>query len=66
MIETLIALIIALGLNITKTDSGQLSMDSKSISVLRSDERFQKDFNSGSLSDIVVTDDDDPLNIEQE
>ena len=41
-------------------------MDSKSISVLRSDERFQKDFNSGSLSDIVVTDDDDPLNIEQE
>ncbi|MFZ7116126.1 MAG: hypothetical protein ACO1G9_12155 [Bacteroidota bacterium] len=66
MIETLIALILALGLNFTKTDSGKLSMDSKSITTLQNDERFQRDFSSGVLTDIVVTDDDDPVEVKQE
>jgi hypothetical protein len=66
MIETLIALILALGLSFTKTDSGQISMDSRSVSVLQSDERFQRDFSSEGLADIVVTDDDDPVDVKYE
>ncbi len=66
MIETLIALILALGLTFTKTDQGTISLDSKSMAVLQSDERYQKDFSSGAATDIVVTDDDDPVEVKKE
>ncbi|MBK7572235.1 MAG: hypothetical protein IPI10_11640 [Bacteroidetes bacterium] len=61
MIETLIALMLALGLTFSKSESGQLSIDSQTMSTLQQNEKFQKDFPADALTDIVVTDDDDPI-----
>ncbi len=61
MIETLIALMLALGLTFSKTESGQLSIDSKTMSTLQQNESFQKEISPRALTDIVVTDDDDPI-----
>ncbi|MBK8586088.1 MAG: hypothetical protein IPN88_11970 [Bacteroidetes bacterium] len=61
MIETLIALMLALGLTFSKSESGQLSVDSQTMSTLQQNEKFQTDFPADALTDIVVTDDDDPI-----
>ncbi len=60
MIEALIALMLALGLTFTKTDSGLLSIDSKTMTTLQQNEKFKSEFSTDALTDIVVTDDDDP------
>ena len=60
MIETLIAILMTLGLTFGKTDSGKISLNSESRAVLESSEEFRSDPKNNALLDIVVTDDDDP------
>jgi len=66
MIETLIAILLTLGLTFTQTEKGQISMNSDSLKKLESTDAYQKEFGTKPLSDIVVTDDDDPITKEKE
>lgn len=61
MIETLIAILMSLGLSFGKTDSGQITLNSESQAILASSEEFKNDPKNNALWDIVVTDDDDPI-----
>ena len=61
MIETLIAILMTLGLNFGKTDSGTISLNSESRAILESSSEFGSDPKNNALLDIVVTDDDDPI-----
>ena len=59
--ETLIAILMALGINLATNENGMIVLDSKTMEVLRSEEKYKEQLSSISLDDIVVTDDDDPL-----
>lgn len=51
----------ALGINLATNENGMIVLDSKTMEVLRSEEKYKEQLSSISLDDIVVTDDDDPL-----
>ena len=59
MLETLIAILLSLGLNFTKTDDGRIQLDSGALSKLESSTEYQKTFSSGE-SPIVIVPDIDP------
>ena len=58
MLETLIAILLSLGLNFSKTDNGMIQVDQATMSKLQSTEQYQKAFTSESP--IVVVPDIDP------
>ena len=62
MIEALITLLLALGLSFSTTQSGKISVDAKTMETLRQDEKVRSQISVDQLNDIVVTDDDDPMN----
>jgi hypothetical protein len=59
MLETLIAILLSLGLNFTKTDTGTVQLDAGTMSKLESSEDYQKTFSSEE-SPIVIVPDIDP------
>lgn len=59
--ETLIAILMALGFNFATTENGNIVVDSKTMEAIQSNEKVKEQLSSISLDDIVVTDDDDPL-----
>lgn len=59
--ETLIAILMALGFNLATTENGNIVVDSKTMEDIQSNEKVKEQLSSISLDDIVVTDDDDPL-----
>jgi hypothetical protein len=61
MFETLIAILMALGLNFGKTNDGRILLSADSKATLISSDAYAKSKEQSKLLDIVVTDDDDPL-----
>ncbi len=59
MLETLIAILLSLGLNFTKTDNGTIQLDQGTMSKLETSSDFQKTFPKGE-SPIVIVPDIDP------
>ncbi len=59
MLEALIAILLSLGLNFTKTDDGQIKVDRSTFTKLESSTDYQKTNPSGE-SPIVIVPDIDP------
>ena len=59
MLETLIAILLSLGLNFSKTDDGRIQLDRGSLSKLETSSEYQKTFPTGE-SPIVIVPDIDP------
>ena len=60
MLDTLLLILLSLGLNFGWTDTGQIKMDSSSKAKLEQSSEFQKAFGDNQLTDIIITDNDDP------
>ncbi|MFN8165249.1 MAG: hypothetical protein U0X76_03520 [Bacteroidia bacterium] len=61
MIEILLAILMALGLSFTQTESGQIRLNSAESTKLKSSTEYQQSIKDGNqLDDIIITDDDDP------
>ena len=59
MLETLIAILLSLGLNFTKTDDGKILVDRSSLTKLEASADYQKS-NPSADSPIVIVPDIDP------